>query len=83
MEATRSSETSVLTRTTRSQISEDGNPHIHRPENLKSYNLLKIISVCRVKLHIQFDSVHCVYIKHMYNNECRLHLTRNGQEEVV
>jgi hypothetical protein len=36
-EALRSSETSVLTRTSRRNISEDAILHIHRRENLKSY----------------------------------------------
>jgi hypothetical protein len=39
MEATRSSETSVLTRHTRRYIPEDGTLHSHRCENLKSYIL--------------------------------------------
>jgi hypothetical protein len=37
MEAIRSSETSVYTRSTRRYISEDGTVHSHRHENLKSY----------------------------------------------
>jgi hypothetical protein len=37
MEALRSSETWVLTRTTRNNITEDGILHSHRRENLKSY----------------------------------------------
>jgi hypothetical protein len=37
MEATRSSETSVLTNNTRRKIPEDGLLHSHRRENLKSY----------------------------------------------
>jgi UDP-N-acetylglucosamine 2-epimerase len=37
MEAIHSSETSVLTRTTRSHIAENGILHSHRRENLKSY----------------------------------------------
>jgi hypothetical protein len=39
MEAIRSSETSVLTKTTRRQIPEDDFLHSHRRENLKSYIL--------------------------------------------
>jgi hypothetical protein len=38
MEALRSSEMSVHIRTTRSYISEDGNIHNYRSENLKPYN---------------------------------------------
>jgi hypothetical protein len=37
IEAIRSSETSVLTRATGSNIPADGIPHRHRHENLKSY----------------------------------------------
>jgi hypothetical protein len=37
MEAIRCSETSVLTRATRRHIPEEGIPHCHRRENLKSY----------------------------------------------
>jgi hypothetical protein len=39
MEAIRFSETSVLTRATGRHIPEDDILHIHRCENLKSYNL--------------------------------------------
>jgi hypothetical protein len=39
MEAICSSETSILTRTTRRHIPEDDIPHSHRRENLKSYNI--------------------------------------------
>jgi hypothetical protein len=38
-EALSSSETSVLTRSTRRSITEDGILHCHRRENLKSYKL--------------------------------------------
>jgi hypothetical protein len=37
MEALRSSETSVLTRASRRNISEEGDLHSHRRENLKPY----------------------------------------------
>jgi hypothetical protein len=39
MDAIRSSETSVLTRDTRRELPEDGFPHSHRRENLKSYTV--------------------------------------------
>jgi hypothetical protein len=39
MEAIRSSETSVLTKTTRRNFIEDGIIHSHRLENLKSYKV--------------------------------------------
>jgi hypothetical protein len=38
MEALRSSETSILTETTRRNIPEDGTLHSHRRECLRSYN---------------------------------------------
>jgi hypothetical protein len=41
IEATRYSETLVLTSATRCHITEDGIPHSHRSENLKSYIALK------------------------------------------
>jgi hypothetical protein len=43
-EELRSSETSVLTRTTRRNIAEDTILHSHRRENLKSY--IKLVFVC-------------------------------------
>jgi hypothetical protein len=44
MEAIRSSETPVNTRSTRRHIPEDGMLHNHRRENLKSYKMLLISS---------------------------------------
>jgi hypothetical protein len=44
MEAQNSSETSVLTRTTRRNITEDDILHSHRRENLKSYMSLTVWS---------------------------------------
>jgi hypothetical protein len=45
MEATRSSETSVLKRVTRRNISEDGILHSHRRENLRYLNSVLEISL--------------------------------------
>jgi hypothetical protein len=41
MEAIRSSETSVLTRVTRSHVPDEGILHIHRTENLESNKISK------------------------------------------
>jgi hypothetical protein len=54
LETIRSSETSVLTRTTRSRILEDGILHSHRRDNLKSYkknppvffNMFTVLRAC-------------------------------------
>jgi hypothetical protein len=45
--------------------------------------LLKMWGACRAKLHIQFNSVHCVYIKYMFSSECCLHLTTKRKGEVL
>jgi hypothetical protein len=45
MEVIRSTETSVLTRTTQRHIPEDGILYSHRHENLKSYEVLFYLSV--------------------------------------
>jgi hypothetical protein len=50
MEATRSSETSVNTRTTQRHIPEDDILHSHRCESLKSYRLLKCFSFCTTSI---------------------------------
>jgi hypothetical protein len=44
METTRTSETSVHTRSTRRHIPEDGILHSHRRENLKFYILIRLFS---------------------------------------
>jgi hypothetical protein len=46
-EAPGSSETSVLARTTRHNITEGTILHSHRRENLKSYTILKLVLHCR------------------------------------
>jgi hypothetical protein len=51
VEATRSSETSVHTRSTRRHIPEDGILHSHRYENFKSYSVILYI-----KHRVQFEA---------------------------
>jgi hypothetical protein len=53
MQAIRSSETSVHIRFIRRHIPEDGNLHSYRRENLKSYKIVSIWSLCvSMGLHI-------------------------------
>jgi hypothetical protein len=54
MEAIRSSETSVHTRSIRRHIPEDGILHSHRRENLKSYKLLTSLMVV-----LPYNSTNC------------------------
>jgi hypothetical protein len=49
MEALRSTETSVLTRTTQPNIQEDGIVHSYRHENLKSYIAHSLVTLYQMK----------------------------------
>jgi hypothetical protein len=57
MEATRSSELSVHTRTTRRHISEDGILHGHRCENVKFYTVNTLYSEGKVPVRVQWTSI--------------------------
>jgi hypothetical protein len=50
-EAPGSSETSVHTRATRRNVPEDNILHSHRRENLKSYNVKKVLNFYAEDLH--------------------------------
>jgi hypothetical protein len=51
MEAIRSSETSIRTRSTRRHIPEDGILRSHRRENLKSYKFVLVYKCNTVKVY--------------------------------
>jgi hypothetical protein len=57
MEALISTETSVLTRTTRRNITEDSILHSHRRENLKSYKYCSVRNNYKVPRNISFQTI--------------------------
>jgi hypothetical protein len=80
-EAIRSSETSVLTKVSRSNISEDGIPHSHRLENLKSYTELtgwalysrRNVFPVRYELDVYIPEDYTLHSHRRENLKCYIH----------
>jgi hypothetical protein len=56
-EALRSPETPVLTRATGRNIPKDAILHTHRPGNLKSYMVVKLMKVTKVLIKLNVESI--------------------------